>query len=193
MSQNRHKIKHYISCSRVHYQKSNSVVINRWSFGSFHDRRLQHRLSSLMFTGNWCVRGRLLKKTWSSVHKWIRLCTVGYIFSVRICWPEHCYILSDSSGSGSAAPSSLLLGHLLHLPLPPLHDLHPLGFVARSLLSPELVHVLEEPVPARRREHYIDKRSRTSHMSSRADRTFQHVNLKKPTKNLTFIDQQLTS
>lgn len=138
-------------------KKTNSVVINRWSFGSFHDRRLQHRLSSLMFTGNWCVRGRLLKKTWSSVHKWIRLCTVGYIFSVRICWPEHYYILSDSSGSGSAAPSSLLLGRLLHLPLPPLHDLHPLGFVARSLLSPELVHVLEEPVPARRREHQRSK------------------------------------
>lgn len=128
-----------------------------------------------------CPR-QVVKKTWSSVHKWIRLCTVGYIFSVRICWPEHCYILSDSSGSGSAAPSSLLLGRLLHLPLPPLHDLHPLGFVARSLLSPELVHVLEEPVPARRREHYIDERSRTSHMSSRADRTFQHVNLNTPPK-----------
>ena len=154
-------MKHYISCSCVHYQKSNSVVIHRWSFGFLNDRRLQHRWSSLMFTGNWCVQSRLFKNprlTWSSVHKWFRLYTVGYISSVHICRPEHCYILSDSSGSGSAAPSSLLLGRLLHLPLPPLHDLHPLGAVACSLLSPELVHVLEEPVPARRREHYIDKR-----------------------------------
>lgn len=147
-----------------------------------------------LFTGNWCVRGRLLKKTWSSVPKWIRLCTVVYIFSVHICRPEHYYILSDSSGSGSAAPSSLLLGHLLHLPLPPLHDLHPLGFVARSLLSPELVHVLDEPVPARRREHYTDKRSRTSHIWSRAHGTFLSTcQFKHAPKILTFIDQQLTS
>lgn len=60
--------------------------------------------------------------------------------------------LREVSGSSaplcSAAPSSLLLSRLLYLPLPPLQDLHPLGVVASTLLGPELLHVLEEPVPA---------------------------------------------
>lgn len=60
------------------------------------------------------------------------------------------YYSEVKDGSGLlwlAAVSSLLLGQLLHLPLPPLQDLQPLGIVACPFLDPELLHVLKEPVP----------------------------------------------
>lgn len=58
-----------------------------------------------------------------------------------------CLWLSGEVGGRSAAASSLLLRHLLYLPLPPLQHLHPAGLVACSLLSPRRFHILEEPVP----------------------------------------------
>ena len=60
----------------------------------------------------------------------------------------------------SAAAASLLLGHLLDLLLPPLQDLHALGTVAFSLLSPEPLHILEEPVPATTRERHVREQQR---------------------------------
>ncbi len=51
----------------------------------------------------------------------------------------------------SAAPSFLLLSHFIDLSLPSLKDLHPLCIVACSLLGPELLHILKEPVSAWRR------------------------------------------
>lgn len=58
-----------------------------------------------------------------------------------------CLWLSGEVRGRSAAASSLLLRHLLYLPLPPLQHLHPAGLVAGSLLSPHLIHILEKPVP----------------------------------------------
>lgn len=66
---------------------------------------------------------------------------------------------SSSDGSASAARSSLLLCRLLQLPLPPLQDLHPLGLVPRSLLGPEILHVLEEPVPVQESSEQSDHQS----------------------------------
>lgn len=71
-----------------------------------------------------------------SVHSW------KHDILLHMCRP------SLDGGTSGAAASFLLLSHLLYLPLPPLQDLHPLGIVPFSLLSPELVHILEEPVPA---------------------------------------------
>lgn len=64
------------------------------------------------------------------------------------CKSEHDIQMCDVSNTSGAAGSSLLLNHLLYLPVSPLQDLHPFGVVPFSLLRPELVHILKEPVPA---------------------------------------------
>lgn len=64
------------------------------------------------------------------------------------CKSDHDLQMCDVSNTSGAAGSSLLLNHLLYLPVSPLQDLHPFGVVPFSLLRPELVHILKEPVPA---------------------------------------------
>lgn len=99
-----------------------------------------------------------------ALHSRIYMC--AYVVSTSVDLRDVIPALGDtlrhsgevSNGWGlpcSAAPSFLLLGQLIHLPLPPLQDLHPLEIVARSLLGPELVHVPEEAVPARGTKRYV--------------------------------------
>lgn len=81
------------------------------------------------------------------LQRWPRLHSSMILFSRWV-------VQNVASGSSGAAGSFLLLNHLLNLPLSPLQDLHPFSIVPFSLLSPELVHILKELVPAPRCKFY---------------------------------------
>lgn len=110
---------------------------------SVHGRRL--------FTGSFC--GRIFYKNKSTILIMLYLHNQAvpqdlYIPSVHLLICSRCVVCCNSEVNDRSAAASFLLCHFLYLPLSPLKDLHPLGDVARSLLSLELLHILEEPVPA---------------------------------------------